>query len=598
MSNLILLFLLAFILSSLFTPLVRKLAVRYNFVAVPREDRWHKQPTALLGGVAIYLSFIIPFLLSRPVLSNQIVGFLVAGGFIFIFGLMDDIIHLKPQAKLLVQIIASCIAVYSGIIPKFTGNPLLLILIAIVWIVGITNAINLLDNMDGLACGVSGISFTFIFISTLLLNNNGISAVSLILAGACLGFLPYNFNPARIFMGDSGSMFLGFSLACITLMGESINIPHLIATLVIPVLILAVPIFDTTLVTLVRIINGKSILKGGKDHVSHRLVSLGLSEKKAVTLLYILSIIFGSIALLYSQVGALIVTLLSILTIVVLLFFGLFLSEINTYKEGQIEKEKIKKIKEGKVVLNNLIVNKRMIVEVVVDMVLVCVAYYSAYLLRFDGKLNPTNLYLIQNSLPWVIMIRLLCFWYFGLYRGIWRYISISDLISIFKAVSISSGLMVLLLTFQFRFSEYSRVVFVIDWLLVLFLLTSIRIFTRTLDESFARYRAGKKNILIVGAGDTGEMILRELRRNRALNYNPIGFIDDDQRKVGKTIHGVPVLGTRSAIRGIIIKKGIKEIIIAVPSMRNENLKEIFEICSSCNVPYREIFGMFKDEKR
>jgi len=387
-------------------------------------------------------------------------------------------------------------------------------------------------------------------------------------------------------------------LACITLMGESVNISNLIATLAIPVLILAVPIFDTTLVTLFRIFHGRSIVKGGKDHVSHRLVSLGLSEKRAVVLLYILSIIFGLIALLYSKLDVLIVTLLSGLTIVILLFFGIFLSEIETYKVNQLEKEKTKKIKEGKVVLNSFIFNKRMIVEVVIDVVLVCVAYYSAYLLRYDGKLNVTNLVLIKNSLPWVIVIRLLCFWYFGLYRGIWRYISINDLVSIFKAVSISSGLMILLLTFQFRFGDYSRVVFVIDWLLVLFFLTSIRIFTRTLDESFAHYRVGKKKILIIGAGDTGEMILREVRRKPELNYNPIGFIDDDQSKTGRAIHGVSVLGTRNDLAQIIAQKEIDEILIAIPSIPDGSLKEIFGICAESNVPYREIYGIFKDEKR
>lgn len=597
MSSHILLFLFTFFLSSIFTPIVRQFAIKYNLVSLPRDDRWHKKPTALLGGSAIFLVFITAFLILRPVLTLQIIGLLLGGTFIFICGLLDDIIHHKAQTKLLLQIIASCIAVLFGITFRFGNNPLLLMLISIIWIVGITNSINLLDNMDGLACGIAGISFMFIFVSSVFLKNDGISLISLILAGASLGFLPYNFNPARIFMGDSGSMFLGFSLACITLMGGSIHIPNLIATLAIPVLILAVPIFDTSLVTLLRIFQGRSILKGGKDHVSHRLVSLGLSERKAVTLLYFLSIVFGLVALLYSKIDVIIVTLLSALTIVVLLFFGIFLSEIETHKDTQIEKEKLRKIKEGKVILNTFIFNKRMIVEVLVDVVLICVAYYSAYLLRYDGKLNETNLSLIKNSLPWIIVIRLLCFWHFGLYRGIWRYISINDLISIFKAVSLSSGLMILLLTFQFRFGEYSRVVFVIDWLLVLFLLTSIRIFLRTLDESFANYRLGKKKILIIGAGDTGELVLREVKRNHSLNYNPIGFIDDDQSKVGRAIHGVPVLGTRKDISGIVKESGIDEIIIAIPSIPEESLRELFDICSACSVPYREIYGMFNDAK-
>lgn len=586
------LFLVSFGLSFLFTPLIHNLALRYNLVVAPRVDRWHKKPTAILGGVSIFVSFIVVFSLFRPILSLQILGFIIGGALIFFLGLLDDLRHLNPQIKLLGQIIVSCIAVYSGIVPKFTNNPLLLTILAIIWIVGITNSINLLDNMDGLSSGIAGIAFIFIFISSALLRNDSIALISLILAGSSLGFLPFNFNPAKIFMGDCGSMFLGFSLASITLMGEIRHISGLVATLVIPVLILAVPIFDTTLVTLMRTIKGRSVLEGGKDHASHRLVSLGLSEKKAVVLLYILSILFGLIALLYYRVDVIIVSILAALTLVVLLFFGIFLSEIETFNNEQIEKARVKKIEEGRLILNTLILHKRKITEVFVDLVLICVAYYSSYLLRFEGKLSGANIALIRDSLPWVIMLRLLCFWYFRLYQGIWRYIGISDLILVFKAVSVSSGLIVLLLTFLFRFKEYSRVVFLIDWLLILFLLAGARILIRALYESFAPYSLGKKKILIMGAGDTGELLLREIKRNRNLNYNPIGFIDDNVSKLGRSIHGVPILGTRNDIKNIVKKNDIAELIIAMPSASLVNLREVFEICNSCGIIHRQIYGI------
>lgn len=585
-------FLFAFGLSYFFTPVVRHLALRYNLVARLREDRWHKKPTAILGGVGIYLSFGITFLFFRPVFNHQILGFIIAGSFMFFWGLLDDIIHINPQIKLLGQVISACVAVYFGIAPKFGDNPLLLIILAIIWIVAITNSLNLLDNMDGLACGIAGIAFTFIFVSSVILKNNNIAAISLILAGVSFGFLPYNFNPAKIFMGDCGSMFLGFSLAGITLMGETKHISNLLATLTVPVLILVVPIFDTALVTFMRTIRGRSILDGGKDHASHRLVSLGLSEKKAVSLLYILSIIFGLIALLYHRVDMLIVSVLAILTLLVLLFFGIFLAEIETYKDNQIEKERKKRLKEGKVILNTIILHKRRITELFVDVILICVAYYSAHLLRFEGKLSDANLLLIKDSLPWIIVIRLLCFWYFRLYHGIWRYIGINDLICIFKAVSVSSLASVLLLTFLFRFKDYSRVVFLIDWLLVLFFLSGIRIFIRVLYESFAPYRVGKKKVLIVGAGDAGELVLREIKRNRGLNYNPVGLIDDNVSKIGRRIHGIPVLGTRGDIYNIVKQNGIEEILIAMPSAAAENLKEISAICSSCGITYRQIYGI------
>lgn len=589
------LFLISFSFSFLFTPLIRYLSIRNNLISSPRQDRWHKKATAILGGAGIYLSFLFVFLLFKPIFNYQILGFLISGSLIFIWGFLDDIIHLNPQIKLLGQIIIACIAVYFGISPKFGNNPLFITILAIIWIVGITNSINLLDNMDGLASGITAIAFTFLFMSSVISGSNNIALISLIFMGACFGFLPYNFNPAKIFMGDCGSMFLGFSLASVSLMGETKHIHNLLATLIIPVLILAVPIFDTILVTFIRTMRGRSILEGGKDHTSHRLVSLGLSERKAVFLLYVVSIVFGLIALLYHKIDILIVSILTILTLVVLLFFGIFLAEIESHKDSKIENAKIKKIQEGKLVLNTLILHKRRIVEVFIDMILVCVAYYGAYLLRFEGKLINANFLLIKDSLPWIIIIRLLCFWYFRLYHGIWRYIGVYDLISIFKAVSLGSVFSILLLTFLFRFQEYSRVVFIIDWLLVIFLLAGIRILIRVLHEAFSNYGLGKKKILIIGAGDAGELVLREIKRNSNLNYNPIGFIDDNLSKLGRTIHGVPVLGTRTDIVSIVKKNEIEEIIIAIPSVSEENLKEIFEVCNSYNIPYRQMNGIINN---
>ncbi len=172
----IFLFLTAFGLSFSLSPLIRYIALKYNIVCLPKEDRWNKRPTAILGGISIFFSFLVSYLLFKPIFNQQILGFLIATSIIFVWGLFDDIKHLNPQTKLIGQIIATCIAVYFGITAKFGNNPLLLTILSVIWIVGITNSINLLDNMDGLASGVAGIAFTFIFISSTLLNNNGIAA--------------------------------------------------------------------------------------------------------------------------------------------------------------------------------------------------------------------------------------------------------------------------------------------------------------------------------------------------------------------------------------------------------------------------------------
>lgn len=611
MFNYLILFLASFSLALILTPIIRKIAVRFNCVSFPKDDRWHKRPTAILGGVAIFIASMAPLIYFLGFSNREITGFFVAASIIFICGIVDDFKRISPQLKLLLQIIASCIVIYFGITirlgsPHFLALPkgilqiidLLIIPLTIIWIVGITNAFNLMDNMDGLSSGIAGIVAVMLFFSGIFIGNVVIPVIAVCFAGACFGFLPYNFNPAKIFMGDSGSMFLGFGLSLVALMGTSARtFSNLLVTLAIPVLILAVPIFDTTLVTLKRRSGGRSIMKGGKDHASHRLVSLGLSERKTVVLLYLISILFGIIALAYSKLDFLVVSVLAILTLIVLFFFGMFLAEVKTYsKDSEVDAARRKKISQGNVVLNTFIFNKTKIIEILIDFIFICIAYYSAYLLRFGGKIMGHNLYLLKTSLPWIIIIKLVCFYYFNLYRGIWHYVGIANLISIFKAATAGSVISVLLLTFMFRFQDHSRVVFIIDWLLILFFLSFSRIIFRLLQEYFYKFQDGRR-ILIFGAGSCGELFLREAKQNKILNYKPVGFIDDDRRKKGKTIHGLPILGSRRDIVHYIKAKKIEEIIIAVPSLGKEQCEDILNICRQFDVTCNSVTRIMDVEK-
>lgn len=601
----------SFLTCLILTPIVKRVALRFGFVSFPKDDRWHKRPTAILGGIAIFLAAILPLTYSIKLKSGEITGFFIGSLLIFICGIIDDFKKIAPQMKILFQIIASCVVVYFGVSIKI--NPaymaklppvisgavdLFLPLFTIIWIMGITNALNLLDNMDGLCAGIAGIVSFMLFFSGLLTNNAIVTIISISLAGACFGFLPYNFKPAKIFMGDAGSMFLGFSLSLVALMGTSARAySNILAALAVPVFILAVPIFDTALVTLLRTINGRSILKGGKDHTSHRLVSLGLSEKKTVVFLYLICILFGVIALAYSRLDVLVVSILAFLVLIVLFFFGMFLAEVKAYPDDNgVERARQEKIAEGKVVLNSFIFNKRRIIEIIFDFLLICVAYYSAYLLRFEGKVIGHNIYLFKTSLPWIIVIKLLCFYRFNLYRGIWHYVGISDLIAIFKATILASIISVLFITFVSRFQDHSRVVFVIDWLLTLFFISFSRVIFRLLEEYFQGFNSGKR-ILILGAGSCGELFLREIKHNKGLNYKPIGFIDDDERKKGKIIHGLPILGTRKDLNDEIREKNIEEVIIAAPSLKKDDCKDVIEACRQLNIPCHSLTRIMDTEK-
>ena len=286
---------IAAIISIICTLTVRSFAVRHDFVAKPKNDRWHKRPTAMFGGVAIFIATAIAYFLFVPLTGKSLVVF-GSGAFLFAVGLADDIYNIRPYQKLIGQLIGAGILVMSGLKLPLTGFEIVDLWLTVFWVIGITNAINLLDNMDGLAAGISAIaafSLALNFSSNNLTNELLLTSA---LIGSLVGFLIFNFNPASIFMGDCGSMFVGFLLSGTVLLnqvgGRSRGI---VAIMAVPVLILFVPIFDTTFVTLLRKLWGRKASQGGRDHTSHRLVALGLSERTAVLMLYGFAVIAGVI---------------------------------------------------------------------------------------------------------------------------------------------------------------------------------------------------------------------------------------------------------------------------------------------------------------
>lgn len=587
--NELIIFLTTFIISLVLTPFIKHLAVKRQVYAAIREDRWHKKPIPFLGGIAIFSSafFSIAFFLPH---TTAILGFLICSFIIFILGLLDDFFKFPPQVKLLGQILVACLAVIFGI--NFSGIPVqfafLSIILSIIWITGIINSFNLLDNMDGLSCGIAAICAFILF--NLTFDNQILSTIALILCGSALGFLPYNFNPARIFMGDSGSMFLGFSLASLSIMGSSRHASNLLFILLVPVLILIVPIFDTALVMIIRKFHGKKISQGGKDHTSHRLVALGLTERKTVLILYLFSAVFGFITLSCSKANIGLLGIVAFLAAGILLYFGMFLAET----EKKPSSESNNKAKKERVLLNTVILNKRRILEIIADFLFISVSFYLAYFLRFEGNISTAHMQLLSSSLPWIIPLKLILFYYFGIYKGVWRYIGIYDLASIFKAVTASSAAIILILTFTARFQDYSRVVFVLDWMILLFLVAGSRIFMRTLMEYFSKLSKGKKNIIIVGAGDRGEILLREINRNKNLNYKVIGFVDDNLKKIGSRIHGLSVLGTKEDIPKICKKYNIDTALITISPHLKDSITEIRQICQNSGIEHHLVKGMLE----
>ncbi len=578
-------FLLSFSLAILITPIVKRIAILKGCIAKPREDRWNKNPTALFGGVAIFISFIIPYAIFVK-FSIGSLGIMLAGCLIFGVGIFDDIARLKPYTKLLSQIVVAALLVNFGIKMNIIPYPLISIPITILWVVAIMNSFNLLDNMDGLAGGIGAIVGIILFIFSFLNGNFEVGLPALILAGSLLGFLRYNFNPAQIFMGDSGSMFIGFMLGAITLQGSWKESAHLVMVLLIPILILAVPIFDTMFVALMRSVNSRKVFQGGKDHISHRMVVLGLSEKKTVASLYFISIVFGAISILSMFVSIAVTVILLLLVVIGLVYFAAFLGKVKVY--GQEEINHIKK-KNGSVVLNSILLHKRRILEVGVDFILICLAYISANLLRYEGVLTIPSQDIIVKSLPLILIVKYLVFFKFGIYRGMWRYVSVLDLVNIFKAVSLASIASAMLILFIWRFQGFSRTVFIIDWLLLFLFISGSRVLERVYKEIFDQASLSGKKVLIYGAGDAGEFVLREIKNNKLLHYEPVGFLDDDEEKTGHRIHGVAILGTRSDLERFLKSKEVDELIIAIPGIEKYILEEVISICNSLEVKYKKI---------
>jgi UDP-GlcNAc:undecaprenyl-phosphate GlcNAc-1-phosphate transferase len=589
-------FFLAFALSSALTPLVRKLAIKSGQVAKPREDRWHTKPTALMGGVAIvaafYLSAVAALFFSPA--AGTLAGYLplfICALLVFFLGLIDDIYHLPPQTKLVVQIVAAALLVFLGFkidwFESYTFNTFF----SVLWIVGITNAFNILDNMDGLAAGIALISSLFLAVITLLNLGNGLAESQLLILavfmGALLGFLLYNFQPASIFMGDSGSLFIGFLLAGITTHQRVFHSSHFLPIIMVPVLILFIPILDTGFVSVMRTLFGRSIARGGRDHSSHRLVAIGLPERKAVLLLHGFSLLGGTVAL----VGALyqpryFFTCLGIF-LLISVFFWINLARVRVYPEED------KTVIERSRTLTTFWIDftyRRRIFEVLLDVWLVSFGYWLSYFLRFEGKAYGANFPLFLESLPIVLACLVFSYFTFRVYRGVWRYTSVADLVTYLKAVTSGVVLSILILLFVYRFRSYSRTVFAIFWGISLFFLAGSRLSFRMIAEALRLSSVNNgRRVLIYGAGDKGEFALREILNNQKLGLTPVGFIDDDVRKRKRKIQGYKVLGGRDDLAAMVKKYKVEEIILASDNIRAENLEAACSVCEDMGIAVRNL---------
>jgi len=573
----------SFVLAIALTLLVRKFAGKYNFVAKPKIDRWHKKPTAMMGGIAIYLTTVSASLFFLWPPSNELLVILAGSSFLFLVGLVDDLLHIKPYQKLIGQVIGAVMVIGYGLVLPWTESQVMNICITVFWLIALTNALNLLDNMDGLAAGIAAIAA--LALGAVLYANGQPFELVLVSAfiGALLGFLVFNFNPASIFMGDCGSMFIGFFLACMVLMsqfgGRSRSI---LAVLAVPVLTLFVPIFDTAFVTILRKMRGLPASQGGRDHTSHRLVALGLNERSAVLLLYALAVLSGGLAFLVRELslvqGMGLIALFSLLLALV----GVYLAKVKVYESEQEDLALENRALFGFLV--NLS-HKRRIFEVLLDSFLIALAYYYSYVILFPRFEDTSDWDLFLKTLPILIIVKLVAFLAVGMYRGIWRYTSIKDVVTFAKGIVLGSILSVLAILLIYRFAGFSRTLFVLDAILLMAAVSTSRMAFRFFRQLLPNpMREDGRRVLIYGAGDGGELVLRELKNNSDWKYTPVGFVDDDPFKKDKVIHGLPVFGGNGSLREICRQNRIQDVLLSFRQIDPQRLEEIKETCRSAEV--------------
>jgi len=576
-------FALALVLSLVLVPVARALATRLGYVSKPREDRWNKRPVAMFGGAAIAGSLFICVILFH--VYRELAVLAAGAAFMFAVGFVDDVLSLKPATKLIAQIAGASLLLFFGYRLNWLHSNTLDTILTLVWVVGMTNAFNLLDNMDGLCGGIAMIVGGSLLIS-LLPGATGASFAGArylaMLLGAVGGFLVYNVHPASIFMGDSGSLLLGYSFAAITLSaaGTTAGRTDALPIIAAPVLVLLIPIFDTTLVTLSRWFFGRRASQGGRDHTSHRLVAIGLSERAAVGLMWTLAAVGGALGIVIDfkshswTAGA-----AAFAFVLGMAMFAVYLAGIKVYDEGDTHTDS------GNV--TPIVVDfvyKRRVAEVLLDCGLVAICYYVAYKLRFEDPYEfAKNFETFYQSFPILLAAQMIAFFAVGVNRGAWRHFGMMDTINIAKGVFVGTVGAQLFILYVYHYFAYSRTVFAIYAVLVLIAVTLSRASFRLIGEFVQRQKRSGTRVVIYGAGDGGGLVIRELLNQNAEN-RLVGFIDDDPRKAGIRVMGYPVLGGYSALTVLINSSSVDSIVISARTMPHERLHNLTTLCGDRGV--------------
>ena len=586
---------LSFLTSLIFVWIIRQLARKYNWLAKIQTNKWHKKPVALHGGVGFFLpifilGIVVSFIFSETREKPILVALFAGSSVMFLTGLLDDIYVIKPSTKLISQVLCASFFILGGGHFNITEIIFIDLLITYLWFIGIINALNLLDNMDGLAAGIAIIAGLVLFTLTRLSGLDPLTPaplLTIIMVTSVLAFWLFNRFPATIFMGDSGSLFLGYFLAALAIpsvLNHSFELrgTYSMMAILIPATVLAIPIFDTTLVTIARKFSGRKISQGGVDHSSHRLVGLGFSESMSINILYFQACIGGIVAVLMILYPHLAV-MFFVGFILYLLLVGIYLGKIKVYSQTEPTDKWTPIISE--------VMFKRRAGEVLLDFILISLSYSISVVIVRPALLD--HMLFFKESLPLIILTTIPLFAFQGVYRGLWHLIAIEDVFVMLRAVFFSTILSYGLVRIVFE-NKITIGFFFVYGVIVFVMIIGSRLSMRLFDMFVNQHDLKKRphDILLYGAGIAGKLTVDEILRNPKYgDLRPIGFVDDDKDKHGRHIAGIKVLGESRSIPKILNKyPNIKEIWISSRHIDDDNIKVFETLFRDKNISLKKFY--------
>ncbi|OQX85004.1 MAG: hypothetical protein B6D63_03300 [Candidatus Latescibacteria bacterium 4484_7] len=565
----------ALIISFVLTRLILRVSIAKNLLDIPNERSSHSIPKPRLGGIAIAAAFYITvstaFIVGHVVIvgSSAMLGLLGGAGVLLLMGVVDDVRGIGAIPKLLFQIAAASVAVTAGAVLKEITIPLIGTLnlgafgipFTILWIVAIINFYNFIDGIDGLAAGVAVIGALFLAFLAGKAEMTGLFVAYIILAGSALGFLKFNFPPARIFMGDTGSAFIGFLFAVLSVLSEGRG-----ASAFLTVIVLGAVFGDAAVTLIRRMIRAESILTPHKTHYYQRLTTLGLSHKQVTIIEYLITALLGVGAVFAYEREMIFVVFFAAVWI---FFFFWVLAKVRSLERGK-----------------RLAFEGHPVLIAAGDIAFVALSYFLSYYLRLNFRFPHEETRSMLISLPIVLIIRSAVFHMYGLYKGVWRYTTFDDLMRIVKAVTLGSAVMIVTFVLLFRLKSFPRSVFIIDWFILTVFMTGSRAATRWFHELPKGEDIVGKRVLIVGTGNMAELILQDLSQYGGMI--PIGFVDDRVDMFGRMIHGLKVHGPISRLEDIATMESADAIVV-LQSLVGRITEESRSRLQSRGVEFKEI---------